>query len=213
MQEIRFDQKHIIILASAIVTILIVYLYVQFGVLSKDYQERNDLREAIKVEQLTRVKLSKEQKKLEAMSPLVKSEEMKGFSINDKIAAELTKIEKTIDTSNIEINALSMEEEEYFKSAEDSNEAILRKVVTMDIEAATDKDLEKFIKTIQEDKKRVAKIKSVDYSSSESYNTSSIGATIVFYMYYIEQEKEVKIVKSDDNSQEKLPEMKGMPEE
>ncbi len=64
---------------------------------------------------------------------------------------------------------------------------IRRKVVTLDVIADSDDDLEKFIKDVEDNKKRVAKIKSIDYRATRGVSDTT-SATIVFYMYYVDMD-------------------------
>lgn len=187
MSEIRFLKKHVIVLATILVLLIGVFLYTQFAFLGKRYELKKELNQEIEQEQLLSVALKKNKKKLEKMPELIKSQEIKGFTTSDKIAAELTGIEKQFDQSNVSIVNLAMEEEDYFRDENLSNEVIRRKIVTMDVNADSDKDLEKFIKDIERNKKRVAKIKNVDYKASSGMSEST-SATIEFYMYYVDME-------------------------
>ncbi len=187
MYEIRFLKKHKILLASIIAGVLIIFLYAQLGVLGKRYELKKELHADINQEQLVSATLKKNKKNLEKMPELVKSNEIKGFTTSDEIAKELTTIEKKFQAVNVDVISLTMAEEDYFRDEKRSNEVIRRKVVTMDVTADTDKDLEAFIKDIESNKQRVAKIKSVDYKASSGINEVA-AATIEFYMYYVQME-------------------------
>ena len=121
------------------------------------------------------------------MPELVKSEEIKGFTTSDEIANELTAIEKKFSKINVDVTNIVMEEEDYFRDEKLSNEVIRRKVVTLDVIADSDDDLEKFIKDVEDNKKRVAKIKSIDYRATRGVSDTT-SATIIFYMYYVDMD-------------------------
>lgn len=187
MTEIRFLKNHLMILVSLIVLIVSVFLFGQFGMLSKRYDTKKELKAEIKQEQLTSAALKKTKVKLEKMPPLLKSEEIKGFATTDEIKNELTAIEKKFSKINADITNMVMEEEDYFRDETLSNEVIRRKVVTMDVIADSDADLEKFIKDIETNKQRIAKIKSVDYRATRGISDLA-SASIEFYMYYVDME-------------------------
>ncbi|MEG0286158.1 MAG: hypothetical protein RR494_08845 [Vagococcus sp.] len=187
MTEIRFLKNHIIILCTLVCLILGVYLYGQFGFLGKRYDTKKELRNDIRQEQATSIALKKTKSKLEKMPELVKSEEIKGFTTSDEIANELTAIEKKFSKINVDVNNIVMEEEDYFRDEKLSNEVIRRKVVTLDVIADSDDDLEKFIKDVEDNKKRVAKIKSIDYRATRGVSDTT-SATIIFYMYYVDMD-------------------------
>ena len=187
MTEIRFLKNHIIILYTLVCLILGVYLYGQFGFLGKRYDTKKELRNDIRQEQATSIALKKTKSKLEKMPELVKSEEIKGFTTSDEIANELTAIEKKFSKINVDVTNIVMEEEDYFRDEKLSNEVIRRKVVTLDVIADSDDDLEKFIKDVEDNKKRVAKIKSIDYRATRGVSDTT-SATIVFYMYYVDMD-------------------------
>lgn len=187
MYEIRFLKKHLIILVSVGVILGLLFLYGQFSFLGKRYDERKQLRVEIADEQLLSASLKKKKKELEKLPELVKSDEIKGFTTSDEIAAELKAIEKKFEDSNVDIISLTMEEEDYFRDENLSNEAIKRKVVTMDVTADTNTSLESFIKEIETNKNRVGKIQSVDYKASPG-TSESTSATIVYYTYYVQME-------------------------
>ena len=187
MTEIRFLKNHIIILCTLVCLILGVYLYGQFGFLGKRYDTKKELRNDIRQEQATSIALKKTKNKLEKMPELVKSEEIKGFTTSDEIANELTAIEKKFSKINVDVTNIVMEEEDYFRDEKLSNEVIRRKVVTLDVIADSDDDLEKFIKDVEDNKKRVAKIKSIDYRATRGVSDTT-SATIVFYMYYVDMD-------------------------
>ncbi|MFW8054075.1 hypothetical protein [Vagococcus fluvialis] len=187
MTEIRFLKNHIIILCTLVCLILGVYLYGQFGFLGKRYDTKKELRNDIRQEQATSIALKKTKSKLEKMPELVKSEEIKGFTTSDEIANELTAIEKKFSKINVDVTNIVMEEEDYFRDEKLSNEVIRRKVVTLDVIADSDDDLEKFIKDVEDNKKRVAKIKSIDYRATRGVSDTT-SATIVFYMYYVDMD-------------------------
>jgi uncharacterized protein YoxC len=126
------------------------------------------------------------------MPELIKSEEIKGFTTSDEIANELTAIEKKFSKINVDVTNISMEEEDYFRDEKVSNEVIRRKVVTMDVVAASDADLESFIKDIEGNKKRIAKVKTVDYKATRGVSDTT-SASVEFYMYYVDMDtSEVK---------------------
>ena len=187
MTEIRFLKNHIIILCTLVCLILGVYLYGQFGFLGKRYDTKKELRNDIRQEQATSIALKKTKNKLEKMPELVKSEEIKGFTTSDEIANELTAIEKKFSKINVDVTNIVMEEEDYFRDEKLSNEVIRRKVVTLDVIADSDDDLEKFIKDVEDNKKRVAKIKSIDYRATRGVSDTT-SATIIFYMYYVDMD-------------------------
>ena len=187
MTEIRFLKNHIIILCTLVCLILGVYLYGQFGFLGKRYTLKKELKAEIKQEQLTSAKLKKTKKELEKMPELVKSPEIKGFTTSDEIANELTAMEKKFSAIKVDVTNIAMEEEDYFRDEKLSNEVIRRKVVTMEVVADSDADLESFIKDIEDNKKRVAKIKSIDYKASIGISDTT-SATIEFYMYYVDMD-------------------------
>ena len=187
MTEIRFLKNHIIILCTLVCLILGVYLYGQFGFLGKRYDTKKELRNDIRQEQATSIALKKTKNKLEKMPELVKSEEIKGFTTSDEIANELTAIEKKFSKINVDVTNIVMEEEDYFRDEKLSNEVIRRKVVTLDVIADSDDDLEKFIKDVEDNKKRVAKIKSIDYRATRGVSDMT-SATIIFYMYYVDMD-------------------------
>ena len=187
MTEIRFLKNHIIILCTLVCLILGVYLYGQFGFLGKRYDTKKELRNDIRQEQATSIALKKTKSKLEKMPELVKSEEIKGFTTSDEIANELTAIEKKFSKINVDVTNIVMEEEDYFRDEKLSNEVIRRKVVTLDVIADSDDDLEKFIKDVEDNKKRVAKIKSIDYRATRGVSDTT-SATIIFYMYYVDMD-------------------------
>ena len=187
MTEIRFLKNHIIILCTLVCLILGVYLYGQFGFLGKRYDTKKELRNDIRQEQATSIALKQTKSKLEKMPELVKSEEIKGFTTSDEIANELTAIEKKFSKINVDVTNIVMEEEDYFRDEKLSNEVIRRKVVTLDVIADSDDDLEKFIKDVEDNKKRVAKIKSIDYRATRGVSDTT-SATIIFYMYYVDMD-------------------------
>ena len=187
MTEIRFLKNHIIILCTLVCLILGVYLYGQFGFLGKRYDTKKELRNDIRQEQATSIALKQTKSKLEKMPELVKSEEINGFTTSDEIANELTAIEKKFSKINVDVTNIVMEEEDYFRDEKLSNEVIRRKVVTLDVIADSDDDLEKFIKDVEDNKKRVAKIKSIDYRATRGVSDTT-SATIIFYMYYVDMD-------------------------
>lgn len=187
MYEIRFLKKHIIILVSVAIFLGLLFLYGQFSFLGKRYDERKQLRVEIADEQVLSATLKKRKTELEKLPELVKSDEIKGFTTSDEIAEELTAIEKKFEESNVNIISLTMEEEDYFRDETLSNEAIKRKVVTMDITADTNVSLESFINEIETNKTRVGKVQSVDYKASPG-TSESTSATIVYYTYYVQME-------------------------
>lgn len=187
MTEVRFLKKHLIILGTVILLILSVFLYGQFGFLGKRYDLKKELNAEIKREQLTSAKLKKTKSSLEKMPELIKSEEIKGFTTSDEIANELTAIEKKFSKINVDVTNISMEEEDYFRDEKVSNEVIRRKVVTMDVVAASDADLESFIKDIEDNKKRIAKVKTVDYKATRGVSDTT-SASVEFYMYYVDMD-------------------------
>lgn len=192
MTEVRFLKNHLIILGTVILLILSVFLYGQFGFLGKRYDLKKELNAEIKREQLTSAKLKKTKSSLEKMPELIKSEEIKGFTTSDEIANELTAIEKKFSKINVDVTNISMEEEDYFRDEKVSNEVIRRKVVTMDVVAASDADLESFIKDIEDNKKRIAKVKTVDYKATRGVSDTT-SASVEFYMYYVDMDiSEVK---------------------
>ncbi|MBO0430359.1 hypothetical protein JZO82_14420 [Vagococcus fluvialis] len=192
MTEVRFLKNHLIILGTVILLILSVFLYGQFGFLGKRYDLKKELNAEIKREQLTSAKLKKTKSSLEKMPELIKSEEIKGFTTSDEIANELTAIEKKFSKINVDVTNISMEEEDYFRDEKVSNEVIRRKVVTMDVVAASDADLESFIKDIEGNKKRIAKVKTVDYKATRGVSDTT-SASVEFYMYYVDMDtSEVK---------------------
>ena len=192
MTEVRFLKNHLIILGTVILLILSVFLYGQFGFLGKRYELKKELNAEIKREQLTSAKLKKTKSSLEKMPELIKSEEIKGFTTSDEIANELTAIEKKFSKINVDVTNISMEEEDYFRDEKVSNEVIRRKVVTMDVVAASDADLESFIKDIEDNKKRIAKVKTVDYKATRGVSDTT-SASVEFYMYYVDMDtSEVK---------------------
>lgn len=192
MTEVRFLKNHLIILGTVILLILSVFLYGQFGFLGKRYDLKKELNAEIKREQLTSAKLKKTKSSLEKMPELIKSEEIKGFTTSDEIANELTVIEKKFSKINVDVTNISMEEEDYFRDEKVSNEVIRRKVVTMDVVAASDADLESFIKDIEDNKKRIAKVKTVDYKATRGVSDTT-SASVEFYMYYVDMDiSEVK---------------------
>ena len=92
----------------------------------------------------------------------------------------------------MDVTNISMEEEDYFRDEKVSNEVIRRKVVTMDVVAASDADLESFIKDIEDNKKRIAKVKTVDYKATRGVSDTT-SASVEFYMYYVDMDtSEVK---------------------
>lgn len=191
MTEVRFLKNHLIILGTVILLILSVFLYGQFGFLGKRYDLKKELNAEIKREQLTSAKLKKTKSSLEKMPELIKSEEIKGFTTSDEIANELTAIEKKFSKINVDVTNISMEED-YFRDEKVSNEVIRRKVVTMDVVAASDADLESFIKDIEDNKKRIAKVKTVDYKATRGVSDTT-SASVEFYMYYVDMDtSEVK---------------------
>lgn len=185
MHEIRFLRNHKIILSSIIAVIIAIFLYGQLSFLGKRYDLKKELKSEISQEQLTSAGLKKNKKDLEKMPELVKSSEIKGFTTSDEIANELTAIEKKFEKVNVDVISLTMDEEDYFRNAKESNEAIRRKTVTMDVTAESDNDLEAFIKDIEANNQRVAKIKSVDYRANSGISEMT-SATIVLYMYYVQ---------------------------
>ncbi len=187
MTEVRFLKNHLIILGTVILLILSVFLYGQFGFLGKRYDLKKELNAEIKREQLTSAKLKKTKSSLEKMPELIKSEEIKGFTTSDEIANELTAIEKKFSKINVDVTNISMEEEDYFRDEKVSNEVIRRKVVTMDVVAASDADLESFIKDIEDNKKRIAKVKTVDYKATRGVSDTT-SASVEFYMYYVDMD-------------------------
>jgi hypothetical protein len=192
MTEVRFLKNHLIILGTVILLILSVFLYGQCGFLGKRYDLKKELNAEIKREQLTSAKLKKTKSSLEKMPELIKSEEIKGFTTSDEIANELTAIEKKFSKINVDVTNISMEEEDYFRDEKVSNEVIRRKVVTMDVVAASDADLESFIKDIEGNKKRIAKVKTVDYKATRGVSDTT-SASVEFYMYYVDMDtSEVK---------------------
>lgn len=189
MYEIRFFKKHIILLSSLVLVILAVYLYGQLSFLGERYDLKKQLKADIEQEQLMSKKLKKEKKTLEKMPELVKSNEIKGFTTSDKIASELAIIEKKVEIANVNVANIMLEEEDYFRDETLSNEVIRRKVVTMNVTANSDKELETLVKELENNSKRVSKIKSIDYKASPGINEAT-SATVVFYMYYVDMEEQ-----------------------